>query len=578
MAEKHTFTHVDRESFGTAVPLTMGGRIMTEAKTPPVIFNPLNRNDGAGAQAGRCATCGSAGCFQGTGGGSTGCPFGRAIPDIHAELSVAEDVLKEAFSLLQRLAPERAEAVKGKLQEQADPDINTRLPFLIFAALAQLVPQRAAAMKAQFDDRMREAFKISYASGPMGDIYGRICPETLCEQTCTTNDSGHGAITIKKNEAAVWDYAWEAGFLQPISPETERDETVLVVGSGFAGYAAAERLREQGFKVALVDRNEAPGEPGHAQILGYKTLQERFNRHYDRLRASGVTIETGVNVGADGEDLVSLAKRFNARSAVLATGTPKAKWPGLQGDAAGDVFAWSDYTKYQQRADRTGEAVPALRNMQGKSLVVIGTGDTAVDCVRTAILQGAAEVTLVSRHDKVKAEDIGAWDAMMKEAKGAGVEVKVQNWMAPAEAMHAEGGGYTLRGANTQAGYEGESVDLRADAITYAIGNEAEGRELLGIPLDPDARADVALPQSIRIKKGGTLDVAGVPRHIADKSHILGTGAGYVGQISDVFVFAAGQSVRGDSLAATCGRDGVDIAHWIGELADQNFAPLVPST
>jgi glutamate synthase (NADPH/NADH) small chain len=546
----HKFTHIDRRSYNSAVPLTVGGRIVSEAKASPLIFNPLNQLQGAGAQASRCVNCGSAGCLQGGGSESPGCPFGRDIPDIHREVAAAGIVLEQAFKLLERLAPDQTASIKDALRTQDDPDFSAKLPAMAFAALAEILPGKSAEMKTLFDRHMKAAFEISYKSGPMGDIYGRICPASLCEKSCTTEHSGHGAITIKMNEAAIWDYAWESGWLKPIKPEHERDQTIVVVGSGFAGYAAAERLRENGYQVVMVERNDVPGEPGHGQILGYKTLQHRFNRHYQRLKDSGVAIHTGLDIGTKELTLEDLRSRFNASAIVMATGTPKAKDPRLEGDARDEVVDWNVFTPAQQWADRSGHDIPAKHHAAGKTVAIIGTGDTAVDCARTAILQGAKEVIMISRHDKTKAEDLDASNAMKKEAAAKNIDVRVQTWMSPQE-ISRDGSSFVLKGANTAPDAKGQSVSLQADMVISAIGNETG-----------DVKKIFGLSDDFKIKKNGTFDVTPVPTDIANKSDLMGVGAGLAGMLGETFVFAAGQCVRGDSLAAICGRDGVDIAAY----------------
>lgn len=542
--------------------ITIDGRNIGGEDKFVLFWHPKSPEQGAGFQAGRCAECGSAGCFQGCDSDSIGCPFERNIPDIHDNIARANTILEKAVTTLRRLDPHTLAAIENdalEISETEDLGLKrARLPLRIFEALAKHNAPAAAQFKADFNHYMKKAFDTSYQSGPMGDIYGRICPETLCKATCTTHLSGHGAITIPMNEVAVWDYAWESGFLEPIKPTHERPETVLIVGSGFAGYAAAERARENGYNVVVVEKNPEPGEPGHTQILNYKVAFDRTRRHWDRLRESNVTLIENTAVGEDETFLLTLVDCFDAAAVVLATGAPFAKMPTLTGNAADQVIGWNSATGSQQSIERdqlTNADIPEDFNAKDKKVLIIGTGDTAVDCARAAITQGAKEIVFISRRDEIKAEseDKKAFDTMLLRAEQANIPFSVKCWMDPKDLSKNEEGGYILKGTNKNPDHRG-TVELHGDMVVAAmgsdVGNLRETFEITNLPLDNDRTLAGVYP----------------PEKIATKSHLMKHGASFLGKLNEVYVFAAGQIVRGagkNSLAAVNGRDGVDVAKWL---------------
>jgi glutamate synthase (NADPH/NADH) small chain len=563
MGEMHKFT-APRRSFEGRVPSIVvdKGEIETEAKIPLPAMTRSGYNEPA--QASRCVDCGTAPCFQGVGKDAQGCPFSRPIPDIHEREVEAEKILRQAFEALKALDPETAKQLEAEIRDINHPDapfLRARFPIKVFNALEGANFALVKDWREAFDSNMRIAFDFSREKGPMGDIYGRICPESLCEKSCTTAFSGHGAITIRMNETILWDYAWESGWVQPIDPKADKGKNILIVGSGFAGYAAAERLCEEGYQVTIVERNEAPGERGNDQILQYKSLQERFERHYDRLETSGVNIVLNTEVGGDeAHSLKALKERFNADAILITSGAPKAKLFHLNGDAADNLVPWNQFTRAQQDLGRTGKDLPENLNAKDKVVAVIGTADTAVDCVRTAALEGAREVIVISRHDKQSAADMDAVNAMHKEA---GSRFKFQAWMSPENLSYTDDGSrMVLSGNDNEEGHEGRHR-LEVDMVVSAVGSETgDQKEIFGL-------------KDASLKKDGSFDVVGVPREIADNNPIRGVGAGFVTMLDDAFVLAAGQSVRGgNSLAAVCGRDGRDAANWLMQQLERNDGHL----
>ena len=556
MVKMRTYIFNDAEGFQYRLPqVDEEGHITTEAK---IYANPWVSEF---SDSSRCADCGAAGCFQGTKPDiEIGCPFEHRIPDIHEHLERAREVLREkkVFETLEKVAPEKAKAIDPDLLDKDDPDFVQkviRYPIEAFNALRDAgLTQFANEAQTAFDHFMHEAYMTSEQSGPMHDIYGRICPDALCKDPCTTSQSGHGSIEIPKNMTLVADYAWESGMVQPIQPKQEIDKNIVVVGSGFAGLAAAQQLRKFGYQVSVVEKNSVPGEPGNDQILNYKVAQSRFDRYVDLYKESGIEFHCNTKVGEDGISLEELGERFNASAVILATGAGIPKITKLEGDAVDDVITWSNVTGQQQKLDNQGtppdDHNPKF-NAKGKIVGIIGTSDTAIDMGHTAVLQGAEKVIFISRRDEMGVQDQTAYKAMRKSMVEKGVEYEEQHWMSPDTVSHGEDGHKILSGKNMQGG---PPIELELDMVGFAIGN------------NPGDLQNIFGDTSLPVTDWGNFKVEETPEHIATKQDMMGAGGGYLGTLSNgTLLMAAGDNVRGASLAAKAGRDAIDTAEWLHE-------------
>jgi len=251
------------------------------------------------------------------------------------------------------------------------------------------------------EGRLQEAYELSQATNTFPEICGRICPQDrLCEGNCVIEQSGHGTVTIGSVEKYITDTAWENGWVKPAIPTQERSESVGIIGAGPGGLAAADRLRRMGFQVTVYDRYDRAGGLLTYGIPGFKLEKPVVERRNAKLEESGVTFKLNCNVGED----ITFADIRSAHDAVLiATGVYKSRdLPGPGAGAQGIVRA-IDYLTASNRKS-FGDAVPEFDsgelNAEGKRIVVIGGGDTAMDCVRTAIRQGATSVKCLYRRDK----------------------------------------------------------------------------------------------------------------------------------------------------------------------------------
>ena len=393
------------------------------------------------------------------------------------------------------------------------------------------------------EGRLREAYELSNATSTMPEICGRICPQDrLCEGNCVIEFSGHGAVTIGSVEKFITDTAWEEGWVEPLVPGPARGMSVGVIGAGPAGLSVADLMRARGYDVHVYDRHDRMGGLLTYGIPGFKLEKHVVSRRVDRLRDGGVVFHDGFEVGRDAT-LEELRSRHDA--IVIATGVyrPRAiKAPGV--GAAGVVEA-IDYLTASNRKG-FGDAVPAFDDgtldATGKHVVVVGGGDTAMDCVRTAVRQGAASVRCLYRRDRA---NMPGSQREVKNAEEEGVEFV---WLAAPEAFH---GADAVEGVQVSkmrlgepdaSGRRAPEVDpgaeyrLDADLVIKALG------------FDPEELPRLFDAPDLAVTRWGTLRI--------DHKTMMTSMDG---------VFAAGDIVRGASLVVWAVRDGRDVAERMHE-------------
>ena len=386
------------------------------------------------------------------------------------------------------------------------------------------------------EGRLREAYELSNATSTMPEICGRICPQDrLCEGNCVIEFSGHGAVTIGSVEKFITDTAWEEGWVEPLVPGPARGQSVGVIGAGPAGLSAAEYLRGYGYDVHVYDRHDRAGGLLTYGIPGFKLEKDVVMRRVDRLKAGGIVFHEGFAVGKDAS-LEQLRGRHDAL--LIATGVYKPRAIRAPGVGAAGVVEALDYLTASNRKG-FGDAVPAFDdgalNAARRHVVVIGGGDTAMDCVRTAVRQGAASVKCLYRRDRA---NMPGSQRETKNAEEEGVEFV---WLSAPEAFE---GGDTVTGVKASAmrlgapdasGRRAPEIDpaggfsVKADLVIKALGFDAEDLPtLFGAP-------------ELGVTRWGTLRI--------DAKSMMTSLDG---------VFAAGDIVRGASLVVWAIRDGRD--------------------
>ena len=280
-----------------------------------------------------------------------------------------------------------------QVQRQAKRCVQCGDPFCtsIGCPLQNHIPQWLEAISARDLER---AFLLSNESSPFPEILGRICPQgSLCEGACTLDD-GYGAITIGAIEASITDLAFNAGLKLPF-PGIRHEQKVAVVGSGPAGMSCAHFLLRAGVRVEMYERAETPGGLLTYGIPGFKLDKQIVDRRFNILCKAGLNLhlqhEIGVNVF-----LRELIERHAAT--FIGIGATAGKTARIPGEEHPSVWAAMDYLTQIQK-QLFGKQVDPKFNLHGKQVVVIGGGDTAMDCLRTAIRNGASKVSCLYRRD-----------------------------------------------------------------------------------------------------------------------------------------------------------------------------------
>lgn len=405
-------------------------------------------------------------------------------------------------------------------------------------------------LKLAATDRLEEAYEISQATNTFPEICGRICPQDrLCEGNCVIEQSGHGTVTIGSVEKYITDTAWENGWVKPISPTHERAESVGIIGAGPAGLAAADVLRRQGVQVTVYDRNDRSGGLLTYGIPGFKLEKDVVMRRVEQLTNGGIKIVNSCNIGTD----ISFTDLRGKHDAVLiATGVYKSR--DLGGPEAGlnGIVKAIDYLTCSNRlgfGDTIAEFEDGTLNAAGKNVVVIGGGDTAMDCVRTAIRQGAKSVKCLYRRDRANmpgsvretenAEEEGVEFVWLSAPKGFTGDTSVNG----VRVQRMRLGAADASGRQSPEEIPGDEYTEPADLVIKALGFEPED-----LPTLWDT-------PELEISRWGTV----LANHLTHTTNLPG-------------VYAAGDIVRGASLVVWAIRDGREAAENILDYINQKSA------
>jgi len=429
-------------------------------------------------------------------------------------------------------------------KEQASRCSQCGVPFChIHCPLGNNIPDW---LRLTAENRLEEAYEMASSTNNMPEICGRICPQDrLCEGNCVI-EPGFKSVTIGSVEKFITDNAWDQGWIKPINPPKELDQSVGIIGAGPAGLAAAEELRKAGYQVHIYDRHDRAGGLLIYGIPGFKLEKDVVERRTGRLEQSGITFHMDFEVGNEA-GLAELREKHDA--VLIATGVYRARALKAPGVGLGNIREALDYLIASNRVGM-GDDVPEFNDgsldANGKNVVVIGGGDTAMDCVRTAVRQGAKSVKCVYRRDR---QNMPGSVREVQNAEEEGVEFV---WLAGPEAFVGDDvvegvRVYEMRlGAPDATGRQApepvpdSSYTLDCDLAVLALGFEPE-----------DLPALFGAPE-LRVTRWGTVTVD----HQSMMTNLEG-------------VFAAGDIVRGASLVVWAIRDGRDAADNIKQYLKQ---------
>ena len=369
-----------------------------------------------------------------------------------------------------------ADFIAQKASEQASRCAQCGVPFCqTHCPLQNNVPDW---LKLTAEGRLREAYELSASTNSMPEVCGRICPQDrLCEGACVIEQSEHGAVTIGAVEKYLTETAWREGWVAPLAPRAERSESIGIIGAGPAGLAAAERMRQRGYQVTVYDRHDRVGGLLIYGIPNFKLEKDVVQRRAQRLIDGGVKFELNCNVG----ETISFADLRAKHDAVLiATGVYKPKPLNAPSDRS--VVKALDFLISANRVglgDDVAEFTSGALNANGRRVVVIGGGDTAMDCVRTARRQGAASVTCLYRRDRAN------MPGSQREVAHAEEEGVAFDWLAAPKSVRA-GKSPAVKAVRMQLGQPDESgrqtpqeqpdsaYEVPGDLIIAALGFDAE--------------------------------------------------------------------------------------------------------
>jgi len=460
---------------------------------------------------------------------------------------VAQRMLK--FVRLERATPAKRDALERRRDfheifgtfaveraaEQASRCSQCGIPFCqIHCPLHNNIPDWLMLTAA---GRLREAYEMAAATNNMPEVCGRICPQDrLCEGNCVI-EKGFGTVTIGAVENYIVETAFANGWVQAPKPVHERPESIGIVGAGPAGLAAAEQLRLLGYQVHVYDCYDRTGGLLIYGIPNFKLEKSVVLRRAALLGAGGIAFHQGCAVGRD-VSLGALRKRHAAL--LVATGVYRARGLMVPGVGLDNVVPAMTYLTASNRKG-LGDAVPAFDdgrlNAAAKHVVVVGGGDTAMDCVRTAVRQGAKSVKCLYRRDRAN------MPGSMREVQHAEEEGVEFVWLTVPEAILGEGTVRAVRvqrmrlgtpdasGRQTPQLVPGAGFTLDADLVILALG------------FDPEDMAATFADTSLALTDWGTLKV--------DRRTLM---------TSEPGIFAAGDIVRGASLVVWAIRDGRDAA------------------
>ena len=426
--------------------------------------------------------------------------------------------------------------IHDRAKEQSSRCSQCGVPFCqIHCPLHNNIPDW---LKLTAEGRIKEANDMAHSTNNMPEICGRICPQDrLCEGNCVIEQSGHGTVTIGSVEKYITDTAWDKGWIKPIKLTQEINLSVGIIGAGPAGLSCGEELRKMGFKVTIYDRYDRPGGLLIYGIPNFKLEKFVVERRTNLLKESGIKFKQNIEIGKN-ILLEELQKQHDA--ILIATGVYKPREVDLPGQNLKNIFPAMEFLTASNRkglGDRVKNFDNGTLNAENKNVVVIGGGDTAMDCVRTAVRQNAKSVKCLYRRDKENmpgsarevhnAEEEGVEFVWLSNPKKFIGDKKISSVLV--EKMKL--GEPDSSGRKNPEPIAGSDFHIKADMAIKALG------------FDPENLPKLFKFPELSVSKWGTIKI----NLTTMETNVEG-------------VFAAGDIVRGASLVVWGIRDGREAA------------------
>ncbi len=429
-----------------------------------------------------------------------------------------------------------SEFINQKAKEQSSRCSQCGVPFCqVHCPLHNNIPDW---LKLTAEGRLQEAYEISQSTNNMPEVCGRICPQDkLCEGNCVIEQSGHGTVTIGSVEKYISDLAWEKGWIKPLKVKKELKESIGIIGAGPAGLACAEELRKFGYQITIYDRYDRSGGLLIYGIPNFKLEKFVVQRRTKLLKESGIKFIQNFEVGKD-KTLDELKDKHDA--ILIATGVYKAREIDIPGANLKNIFPAMEFLTASNRkglGDKVENFDNGTLNAEKKEVVVIGGGDTAMDCVRTAVRQKAKSVKCLYRRDKdnmpgsarevFNAEEEGVEFVWLTSPKKFIGKEKVES----IEVNKIKLGEPDSSGRRKPIIQEDSQLKISADLVIKSLG------------FDPENIPKLFNSKELAVSRWGTIkiDLKSMQTNIPG-------------------VFAAGDIVRGASLVVWAIRDGRDVA------------------
>ena len=428
------------------------------------------------------------------------------------------------------------EFIQDRAKEQSSRCSQCGVPFCqVHCPLSNNIPDW---LKLTAEGRLQEAYELSQSTNNMPEVCGRICPQDrLCEGNCVIEQSGHGTVTIGSIEKFITENAWEKNWVKPIKIKQEKSQSIGIIGAGPAGLACAEQLRKDGYKITVYDRYDRPGGLLIYGIPNFKLEKFVVERRTNLLKDSGIKFIQNFEVGKDAT-LKELRAKHDA--ILIATGVYKPREIKIPGSDLNNIFPAMDFLTASNKkglGDKVEQFDNGALNAEGKDVVVIGGGDTAMDCVRTSIRQNAKSVKCLYRRDK---ENMPGSAREVSNAEEEGVEFiwlsgpkkfeginKIENLVVNKMKL----GDPDESGRRKPIVDENSEFKLKTDMVIKALG------------FDPEDLPYLFNEKDLQVTKWGTVKID----FNSMETNLSG-------------VFAAGDIVRGASLVVWAIKDGRDVA------------------
>ena len=440
-----------------------------------------------------------------------------------------------------------------KAKEQSSRCSQCGVPFCqIHCPLSNNIPDW---LKLAAEDRLQEAYQLSQSTNNMPEVCGRICPQDrLCEGNCVIEQSGHGTVTIGSIEKYITDTAWKNNWVKPLKIYKELNLSVGIIGAGPAGLTCAEELRKFGYKVTIYDRYDRPGGLLIYGIPNFKLEKYVVERRTELLKKSGIKFVQNFEVGKN-KTLDELRKLHD--SILIATGVYKAREIEIPGVNLNNIFPAMDFLTASNKkglGDKVKLFDDGTLDAKNKDVVIIGGGDTAMDCLRTAVRQKARSVKCIYRRDR---ENMPGSAREVANAIEEGVEfiwlASPKKFIGNSEVKEVEINKIKL-GLPDSSGRRSPEIEpnseykIKADMVIKSLG------------FDPEDLPNLFNAKELNVSRWGTIKI----NLDTMQTNLEG-------------VFAAGDIVRGASLVVWAIKDGRDVAVQIDKYLQKKKISKIKS-